>query len=431
MHIKRATIHTLGCRLNQAESGLIADQLAAAGYVIAPWGEAADLGIIHTCTVTREADAKSRQMTRHFIRANPGARTVVIGCYAETGADALARIPGVDLILGNRDKLDLARHLAALDAGGPKQVCARGGREPFTVPWVADAPPVARRMNLKIQDGCDFMCSFCAIPFARGRSRSRELDDLVAEARCLVGRGAMEIVLSGVNVGDYAFEQKTLLDVVDALNGIDDLVRVRLASVELTTIPEGILTRMADPNHRLVPHLHVPMQSGSDRILAAMRRNYTRADYLAAVNRAAEAVPGLGIGADILVGFPGETDADFGDTFALLRDSAVCFTHVFKYSERRGSAASRLPEKTDSAAASARSERLRELGASKLRTFQERHLGCTLEVLFEDRHGGAWRGHTGNYLEVAARSGEDLTNRLCRVAVDGIDGELLTGTLAD
>ena len=152
---------------------------------------------------------------------------------------------------------------------------------------------------------------------------------------------------------------------------------------------------------------------------------------LAAVNRAAEAVPGLGIGADILVGFPGETDADFGDTFALLRDSAVCFTHVFKYSERRGSAASRLPEKTDSAAASARSERLRELGASKLRTFQERHLGCTLEVLFEDRHGGAWRGHTGNYLEVAARSGEDLTNRLCRVAVDGIDGELLTGTLAD
>ena len=266
MHIKRATIHTLGCRLNQAESGLIADQLAAAGYVIAPWGEAADLGIIHTCTVTREADAKSRQMTRHFIRANPGARTVVIGCYAETGADALARIPGVDLILGNRDKLDLARHLAALDAGGPKQVCARGGREPFTVPWVADAPPVARRMNLKIQDGCDFMCSFCAIPFARGRSRSRELDDLVAEARCLVGRGAMEIVLSGVNVGDYAFEQKTLLDVVDALNGIDDLVRVRLASVELTTIPEGILTRMADPNHRLAPHLHVPMQSGSDHI---------------------------------------------------------------------------------------------------------------------------------------------------------------------
>ena len=430
MHTKRASIHTLGCRLNQAESGLIADQLAAAGYVIAPWGEAADLGVIHTCTVTREADAKSRQMIRQFIRANPGARTVVIGCYAETGADAVARIPGVDLILGNRDKLDLARHLAALDAGGPKQLCARTGREPFTVPWVADAPPIARRMNLKIQDGCDFMCSFCAIPFARGRSRSREFDDLVAEAQSLARRGAKEIVLSAINVGDYAFENKTLIDVADALNSINDLVRVRLASIELTTIPDGILERMADAAHRLTPHLHVPMQSGSDRILAAMRRNYTRADYLALTRRAADIVPDLGIGADIMVGFPGETDADFDDTFALLRGSPVCFTHVFKYSERRGSAASRLPEKTDPAAASARSERLRELGAAKMRAFQERHLGRTVEVLFEDHHGGAWRGRTGNYLEVAARSEEDLANRLCRVVLDGIDGELLIGNLA-
>jgi threonylcarbamoyladenosine tRNA methylthiotransferase MtaB len=431
MHAKRAAIHTLGCRLNQAESGLIADQLAAAGYVITPWGEAADLGIIHTCTVTREADAKSRQMIRQFIRANPGARTVVIGCYAETGAEAVARIPGVDLVLGNRDKLDLARHLDALDAGGPNRVCSRGGREPFTVPWVADAPPVTRRMNLKIQDGCDFMCSFCAIPFARGRSRSREFDDLVAEARSLARRGAKEIVLSGINVGDYAFGNRTLIDVVDALNGIHELARVRLASIELTTIPDGMPERMADPNHRLVPFLHVPLQSGSDRILAAMRRNYTRADYLALVRRAAETAPDIGIGADILTGFPGETDADFDDSLALLRESPVCFTHVFKYSERRGSAASRLPEKTDPAAASARSERLRALGAAKLRAFQERHLGSTVEVLFEEGPGTAWRGHTGNYLEVAVCSNQDMTNRLGRVVLEGIDGELMTGTLTD
>ncbi len=443
MHTKRATIHTLGCRLNQAESGLIADQLAAAGYVIAPWGEAADLGIIHTCTVTREADAKSRQMIRQFIRANPGARTVVIGCYAETGAEAVARIPGVDLVLGNRDKLDLARHLDALEesraeaAGGTpavhsaQVVCSRGGREAFTVPWVADAPAVTRRMNLKIQDGCDFMCSFCAIPFARGRSRSREFGDLVAEAQCLVRRGAKEIVLSGINVGDYAFESRTLIEVVDALNGIDGLARVRLASIELTTIPDGMLERMADPDHRLVPFLHVPMQSGSDRILAAMRRNYTRAEYLVLVHRAAETVPDLGIGADILVGFPGETDADFDDSLALLRESPVCFTHVFKYSERRGSAASRLPEKTDPAAASVRSETLRALGAAKLRAFQERHLGRAVEVLFEGGAGATWRGHLGNYLEVAVRSEDDLTNRLRRVVLDGIDGEMMLGTLTD
>jgi threonylcarbamoyladenosine tRNA methylthiotransferase MtaB len=421
----------LGCRLNQAESGLIVDQLAAAGYVIAPWGEAADLGVIHTCTVTREADAKSRQMIRQFIRANPGARTVVIGCYAETGAEAVARIPGVDLVLGNRDKLDLARHLAALDAGGPQMVRSRAGREPFTVPWVAAAPPVTRRMNLKIQDGCDFMCSFCAIPFARGRSRSREFDDLVAEARCLARRGAKEIVLSGINVGDYGFENKTLIDVVDTLNGIEGLARVRLASIELTTIPDGMLERMADSRHRLTPFLHVPLQSGSDRILTAMRRNYTRADYLALVRRAAETTPDLGIGADILVGFPGETDADFDDSLALLRESPVCFAHVFKYSERRGSAASRLPEKTDPAAASARGETLRAVGAAKLRAFQERHLGRTMEVLFEDGPGGVWRGRTGNYLEVTARSTEDMTNRMRRIVLENIDRELLTGRIAD
>jgi threonylcarbamoyladenosine tRNA methylthiotransferase MtaB len=409
--------------------------------VIAPWGEPADLGVIHTCTVTREADAKSRQMIRQFIRANPGARTVVIGCYVETGAEAVARIPGVDLVLGNRDKLDLARHLDALEEGcaevaggtpalrGATVVRTRGGREPFTVPWVADAPAVTRRMNLKIQDGCDFMCSFCAIPFARGRSRSREFDDLTAEARCLAQRGAREIVLSGINVGDYAFENRTLIDVVDALNGIDALARVRLASIELTTIPDGMLERMADPEHRLAPFLHVPLQSGSDRILAAMRRNYTRVEYLALVRRAAAMVPDAGIGADILTGFPGETNADFDDSLALLRESPVCFTHVFKYSERRNSAASRLPEKTDPAAASVRSEALRALGAEKLRAFQERHLGRTVEVLFEGGPGAAWRGHTGNYLEVSVRSTEDMTNRLCRVVLDGIDGELMTGRL--
>ena len=452
MHTKRASIQTLGCRLNQAECGLIADQLAEAGYALVAWGEPADLGVIHTCTVTREADAKSRQMVRQFVRANPGARTVVIGCYAETGAEAVSRIAGVDLVLGNRDKLDLVRHLAALEeeraggtpavqgdgvAGGTpavrrgKVVRTRGGREPFTVPWVADAPAVTRRMNLKVQDGCDFMCSFCAIPFARGRSRSRELGDLLAEARSLVGRGAKELVLSGINVGDYAFEGRTLVDVVDALNGVEGLARLHLASIELTTVDGRLLERMADRAHRLLPHLHVPLQSGSDRILAAMRRNYTRSDYLALARHAADTVPDLGVGADILVGFPGETDADFEDTIALLRESPICFTHVFKYSERRNSAASRLPEKTDPAAAAARSERLRALGAEKLRAFQERQLGRAVEVLFEDLHDGTWRGHTGNYLEVSVRSTENLTNRLCRVVLDGIDGGLMTGKLME
>ena len=170
---RRACIHTLGCRLNQAESALLCDQLAAAGYVVVPFGEPADLGVVHTCTVTREADAKSRQMIRQFIRANPGARTVVIGCYAQLRGADIAAIPGVDLVLGNAEKMRLAEHLAALDAAPPEDRvrAPRLGRAPFTLPWTPDGPPVTRRMNLKVQDGCDFMCSYCIIPFARGRSR--------------------------------------------------------------------------------------------------------------------------------------------------------------------------------------------------------------------------------------------------------------------
>lgn len=425
---KRAAIHTLGCRLNQAESGLLAEQLAGAGYEMVPFGGAADLGIIHTCTVTREADAKSRQMVRQFIRSNPGARTVVIGCYAQREAEALARLEGVDLVLGNAEKMHLIRHLDALEAArGPHVLDARPARAPFTVPWSPDGPPVTRRMNLKIQDGCDFMCSFCVIPLARGRSRPRRFDDLAAEAAALVRRGARELVLTGVNVGDYRFEGRTLTDVADALNRLEPLCRIRIGSIELTTITPGLLERMADPAHRLVPFLHVPLQSGSDRVLQAMRRNHTRGEYLELLQRAAAAVPDIGLGADIMTGFPGETDEDFGDSLRLAGESPLAFLHVFKYSERKGAAAARLPEKTDPAAASARSAALRALGTEKLRAFQRRHLGRRVAVLFEDCADGWWTGHTENYLRVGVRSPENLRNRIEWVVLEGVQGDFMTG----
>ncbi len=427
---KRAAIHTLGCRLNQAESGLLAEQLAGAGYEMVPFGDRADLGVIHTCTVTREADAKSRQMVRQFIRANPGARTVVIGCYAQREAEALARLEGVDLVLGNAEKMHLLRHLAALDAGrGPHVLDARPARAPFTVPWPQDGPAVTRRMNLKIQDGCDFMCSFCIIPFARGRSRPRRFDDLTAEAASLVRRGALELVLTGVNVGDYAHGKRRLPDVVDALNALAPLRRIRIGSIELTTIAPGLLERMADPAHRLVPYLHVPLQSGSDRILQAMRRNHTRGEYLELLGRAAATVPDIGLGADIMTGFPGETEADFEDSRRLVHESPLSYLHVFKYSERKGSAASRLPDKTDPAAASARSVVLRALGAEKTRAFQERHLGRRVGVLFEDIEDGWWTGLTGNYLRVGVRCDGNLRNRIGWVSVEAVGRDFLTGTL--
>jgi len=426
---KRASIHTLGCRLNQAESRLIEEQLIAAGYEIVPFDAPADLGIIHTCVVTREAEAKSRKYIRRFLQRNPGARAAVIGCYAQTAGDAIAAMDGVDLVLGNDTKLLLASHLEALEQGAPLVLRGRSGREPFTTPYLVDGPPITRRVNLKIQDGCDLMCSYCFIPFARGRSRSRCFEDAVGEAASLVRRGAKEIVLTGVNLGDYEHEGRGLTALVDALNGLEPKARVRISSIEVTNLPESLFERMADPNHVLVPHLHVPLQSGSDAVLKAMRRPYTAGEYLDLLNRAEAAVPGIGLGADVMVGFPGETDGDFEATCSLICKSPLFHLHVFQYSERGEVASSRLSGKVPAAAARARSEELQRIAAEKKRAFQERHLGSVMRALFEDRAEGSWRGHTDNYLEVAAASGDDLANRYADVRVESLENGLLGGSI--
>ncbi|HNT87047.1 MAG TPA: tRNA (N(6)-L-threonylcarbamoyladenosine(37)-C(2))-methylthiotransferase MtaB, partial [Candidatus Hydrogenedentes bacterium] len=368
-HPRRAAIHTLGCRLNQAESALLAETLTAAGYALVPFGEPADLGIIHTCTVTREADAKSRKLVRQFIRANPHAYTAVIGCYAQMGPAALAAIPGIDLIIGNQEKLHLLDHVAAGKNKTPLIVRDRFVRDDFTIDFAATDTPLTRRANLKVQDGCDFMCSFCIIPFARGRARSREIENVIEEAESLVRRGARELVLTGVNLGLYDYAGRSILDVIDRLNDIEGLARIRVSSIEPTTVPEGLLERMADPGHRLVPYLHLPMQSGSSRVLEAMRRKYTREEFLAFARMAADRVPDIGIGTDILVGFPGETDADFEKTCMLFEESPCFYAHVFKYSEREGAAASRMPHAVDPSAAGRRSARVRRISAIKERAF--------------------------------------------------------------
>ena len=425
--IKRASVHTLGCRLNQAESCLLEEKLAAAGYVLVPFGEPADLGIIHTCTVTREADAKSRKLVRQFIRKNPEAYTAVIGCYAQMGASALAEIDGVDLIVGNQEKLNVLDYVAAGKNTTPLIVRDRVLRDDFTIELAVDDRPLTRRANLKIQDGCDFMCSFCIIPFARGRARSRALDNLLEEAEQLVSRGAKELVLSGVNLGTYEWQGHSVVDIVDRLNTLEPLARIRISSIEPTTIPEALFERMADAGHRLVPYLHIPMQAGSDRVLQAMRRKYSRAEWLRFVEVAAARVPGLGVGTDILVGFPGETEADFEDTLALFTDSPAFYAHVFKYSERPGTASVRMPEKCGPQVVDLRSARLRKRSAEKQRAFYEAHTGAEVPVLFECEENGYWTGYTENYVRVAVESREMLRNEVRPVMLSQTIGDLLLG----
>lgn len=426
---RRVAFHSLGCRLNQSETTILRERFEAAGYAAVPFGEPADVGVINTCTVTREADAKSRKIVRGFIRQNPEAFVAVIGCYSQMGANSLAEIPGIDLIIGNQEKLNVLAYAEQGKNTEPLIIRDHIERDDFTIDTVG-AGAATRRANLKIQDGCDFMCAFCVIPFARGRARSRELENLLDEARGLVTRGTKELILTGVNIGTYAWQGYTIIDIIDRLAAIPDLQRIRISSIEPTTIPEALLERMADPLHPLTPYLHIPLQSGSDHVLQLMKRRYTRADFLNFIDLAAARVPDICIGTDLLVGMPGETGANVDETCSALADSPIVYAHVFKYSERPGTASARYPGEVAPDEKNRRSARVRRISAEKLRRFQEARLGETHEVLFEQADAGYWTGYTANYLRVAVRSNAILENCILPVTLREVRGDMLVGQLA-
>lgn len=427
---KRASLHTLGCRLNQSETALIEEQLRAAGYTIVPFGEPADLGIVNTCTVTREADAKSRQLVRSFIRKNPQAYVAVIGCYAQMGADALRDIEGVDAIIGNQEKLNVLEYVTNEKRSTPLVIRDRIERDDFEIAFAGELP-LDRRANLKIQDGCDFMCSFCVIPFARGRARSRSMKNLLEEAESLAARGAKEIVLTGVNIGTYAHGGMDLVDIVDAMDILPGLARIRISSIEPTTIPDALFDRMNDPDHALVPYLHIPLQSGSDRVLTAMKRKYSAAEYLDFLWLAHTRVPGIGLGTDIMVGFPGETDEEFEATLRLFQESPLQYAHVFKYSEREGTASVRFGNPVSPEVTNRRSAVLRRESAIKRIDFYRRNIGNDADALFEQEENGYWTGYTGNYIRVAVPADAPLKNELRAVTLNGTMGDLAVGHLVN
>ncbi|MCD8284116.1 MAG: tRNA (N(6)-L-threonylcarbamoyladenosine(37)-C(2))-methylthiotransferase MtaB [Opitutae bacterium] len=429
---KRASLFTLGCRLNHYETEALRDRLVAGGYDIVAWGEPADLAIINTCTVTGLAEAKCRQIIRGFVKANPRGFCAVVGCYSQTGAAALSRIPGVDLIVGNQEKLNVLIYVGAGKKNAtPIVVRGRISKADFTIAPVGNTA-FTERANLKIQDGCDFMCSFCIIPVARGRARSRDIGNLFDEAATLAARGAREIVLTGVNIGTYSNCGNDIVAVVDKIATIPGIDRIRIGSIEPDTVPDAILERMGDPAHPLMPFLHIPVQSCCARILRDMRRRYTLAEYKKFVEKIHHNVAGVCIGTDIMIGFPGETDAEFDETCKTFMELPLAYCHVFTYSERAGTPAARRPDAVPIPVRQRRSAALRELSARKRRAFMEKYVGSVVEVLFENPANGEFPGYTQNYMRVlvpaaAFQQGDSPANKIRMVKLCGIDGDAFRG----
>jgi len=429
----RASLHTLGCRLNQAETALLADRLQQDGYQIVEYGRPTDLLVLNTCTVTDEAERVCRYEIRRTLRHSPQAFVAVTGCYAQTGIEALRRTPGLDLIVGNRHKMALPAHLPPPSAlkkrPAPSLLHTKTlDRDDFVLDGTGDYD--STRANLKIQDGCNFMCSFCLIPLARGRERSRKMDDAIREAEALAARGHREVVLTGVNIGRYEQDGRPLIELIRRLEQIAGLDRIRISSIEPTTIPDGLLDYMATSS-KLCRHLHLPLQSGNDDMLRMMNRRYTIRDYAAFVDKAMRRIPDLALGTDLLVGFPGETDTQFANTLAAATDLPFAYLHVFAYSKRPGTAASKLAPAVPGATVTSRRAALADLSRAKRMAYYQRYVGRTEDVLFETQDDtGRWTGLTNNYVRVGVTAAGDLANRIEPVTVEGAMDGLALGRLA-
>ena len=430
--MKRASLHTLGCRLNQAETAVLEARLRRDGYHVVEFGEPTDLLVVNTCSVTEEAERTCRYVIRKTLRHSPGAFVAVTGCYAQTGVQELRTIPGIDLIVGNQFKWDLPSFLPAPQAmkkqPDPEVLHTRTiDREDFTLPDYGE--PDSTRALLKIQDGCNVMCSFCLIPFARGHERSRLQDDVIREAEALVAKGYREIVLTGVNVGQYRQDELDLVGLIAQLERIEGLERIRISSIEPTTVTNALLDWMSSSS-KLCPYLHVPLQSGDDSILSSMNRPYNAEKFTHLTQRAIAAIPHLGLGTDLMVGFPGETEEAFTHTLSLARALPFSYFHVFTYSQRPGTAATKLPDQVPIAVARERAKKLAELSRLKRLAFAERYIGSTVPVLFESGEIDGYRlGVTANFLKVAVPSTIDLTNHLKDVHITGASDRWAVGQL--
>lgn len=429
--MRRVALHTLGCKLNFAESSAIGRQFIDRGFQVVGIDDAADVCVINTCSVTERADRECRQIVRRALRHSPRAYVIVAGCYAQLRPEQIAAIPGVDLVLGTQEKFDIFQ----LSDGFMKSECSRTFVSPISAadsfaPASSVGSADRTRAFLKIQDGCDYSCAFCTIPLARGSSRSTAISDIVAQATVAVASGYREIVLTGVNVGDYGSKMgSSLVALLKSLVDVEGLSRIRISSIEPNLLTDELLLLWAS-NPKICKHFHLPLQGGNDDLLKRMRRRYLTEVYSDRVHKIRAYLPEAGIGGDVITGFPGETEDLFKQSYRFIVDLPLSYLHVFTYSERPSTAAISMPGKVEPRIRFERSELLRSLSIRKRRAFYSSFVGSSREVLFEGRStGGYWTGLTSEYVRVNVASELDLSNRLVVTKITDFEGDDCIGQI--
>ena len=425
---KRIALHTLGCKLNFSETATISRDFIQHGFEKVDYQDKADIYVLNTCSVTENADKEARKLIRQAKRRNPDSTVAVIGCYAQLKPNDIAIIDGVDIVLGAEEKFNLLNHLDGIDLNGGTQVIQSkiDHVHKFTPSYSSGE---RTRSFLKVQDGCDYTCSFCTIPLARGESRNDTIENTMKTAREVAKTDSREIVLTGVNIGDFGKgTSESFFDLVQQLDMLDGIDRIRISSIEPNLLTNEIIEFCAESN-KFMPHFHIPLQSGSDKILGAMRRRYKRDLYEERTEKINSIIPDVCIGVDVIVGFPGETDDDFLDTYNFLNELNISYLHVFTYSERENTDAAKMGEVVSKEKRAERSKMLHILSDKKRRYFHEKFINQNRPVLFENMKNGKLLGHTDNYIQIQVDGGFDLINTIHPVKMilnhgAAVDGQL-------
>jgi threonylcarbamoyladenosine tRNA methylthiotransferase MtaB len=428
---KKVAFHTLGCKLNFAETSTIARLFEKEGFEKVEFPKAADVYVINTCSVTENADKECKTVVKSALKNSPDAFVAIIGCYAQLKPEEIAKIEGVDVVLGASEKFKLLNYIQFSQKNQSTEIhsCEIDDVQQFISSYSAGD---RTRSFLKVQDGCDYTCTYCTIPLARGASRSDTILNVIENAKKIADSGIKEIVLTGVNIGDFGFnqhqneqgkKQEKFLDLIQELDKVEGIERLRISSIEPNLLKDEVIEFVAQST-RFVPHFHVPLQSGSNKILNLMRRRYLRELYVDRVNKIKQLMPHACIGVDVIVGFPGETEEDFLETYDFINQLNVSYLHVFTYSERENTDAALMQGKVEMSVRKKRNKMLRILSAKKTRAFYEEHLGKTYPVLMEHENKNDFMfGFTPNYIKIKIPYNSSNFNTILNLKLDSIDSD--------